>query len=470
MERKHGSFMRTISLKNYLILLIVIIAVICLLFTSLWVLYQTDKQTQHQIDRAIESASKQLLVQLIRVQTNFERPENFPNLILWQEAEKYSGLCVRFIGVQDRLSQSLCRGGGTIAAWPNWFDVFYRWAFSPDKAVTRQITYANKHYGDVVVLSNADVALSNAWQDMRKLMSLAVLTILSLSVSLYFAIGYALRPGRTIVQGLGKMKTDEFTSRLPDFFITEWQYAGQAINQLAADLQSHLAARKALALKLVDVQEQERKFLARELHDEFGQSLAGLSAVASLITQTAEREYPLLAKQGEKVSDIAAYLMDLLRGMLIRLRPADFDELGLIDSLKTMVAGWNAHSGGKTHYRIEVIGDFSDLPGILPVTIYRMVQECLTNIAKHSQASEASVILQRESAEVSTASGHISLHIEDDGIASSLALMNRTGVGLLGLQERVDALAGRLEIKTRAPSGLTIDIDIPLSNVEESVG
>jgi len=462
--------MRSISLKNYLILLIIMIATVCLLFTSLWVLYQTDKQSQHQIHKAIDSASKQLLVQLIRVQTNFERPENFPNLGLWQEAEKYSGLCVRFIGVQDRIEQSLCRGGGTTTGWPNWFDIFYRWAFAPGKAVKRQINYANKHYGDVLVLPNAEVALSHAWQDMRKLMGLAVLTVVSLSISLYFAIGYALRPGRIIVQGLGKMRADEFTSRLPGFFITEWQHTGQAINQLAADLQTNLAARKALALKLVNVQEQERKFLARELHDEFGQSLAGLSAVASLITQTAEKEYPVLAKQGEKVSDITAHLMDLLRDMLIRLRPADFDELGLIDSLKTMVAGWNAQSGGKTHYQIEVRGDFSNLPGILPVTIFRMVQECMTNIAKHSQASQASVILQITPAETSASPGHIYLHIEDDGVASNLAFMNKAGIGLLGLQERVDALAGRLQIQTREPSGLAIDINIPLSNVMESVG
>ena len=460
--------MRTISLKSYLVLLIIVIATFCLFFTTLWVLYQTDKQTQQQTKQALNSAAKQLLVQLIRVKTNFERPENFPNLNLWQGADKYSGLCVRFIGLEEQVEQSVCRGGGIDHSWPGWFDAFYRWIFAPGQSIKQQLNYAGKHYGYVVALPSVDIAIDNAWQDVRKLMGLAVFTVVSLSVLLYFAIGYALRPGRVIIQGLEKMKTDEFAFRLPDFFITEWQYTGQAINQLAVNLQTNLAERKALALKLVDVQEQERKYLARELHDEFGQSLAGLSAVASLITQLAEKDYPPLAKQGEKVSDITAYMMSLLRDMLIRLRPSDFDELGLIDSLKAMVDGWNSQSGGQTHYQLEVIGDFTDLNDTLPVNIFRMLQECLTNIAKHSKASNALIILQHISTNTETiVSDHILLKVEDDGIASDLTFIKRSGIGLLGLQERVDALGGILQFKTLTPSGLAIYIDIPLVKTKE---
>ena len=460
--------MRSISLKSYLIILIIIIASLCLLFTSLWGLYQTDKQTQLQTNQALNSATKQVLVQLIRVQTNFERAENFPNLSLWQEAENYSGLCVRFIGLQDRVEQSICRGGGVTRSWPDWFDGFYRWLLSPGNAVEQQLSHAGQHYGTLVVQPSIDVALDNAWQDVRKLMGLALLTVMSLSILLYLAIGYALRRGRVIVEELQKMKANEFSTRLPDFFITEWQYMGQQMNQLAADLQANLAERKALSLKLVDIQEQERKFLARELHDEFGQSLAGLSAVASLITQLAEKDYPPLAKQGEKISEITAYMMGLLRDMLIRLRPSDFDEVGLIDSLKALVAGWNSQSGGNTHYQLEVVGDFSDLNDTLPVNIFRMAQECLTNIAKHSKASNALILLQRISFTLEpNDSEHILLKIEDDGIASDLTFIRRSGIGLLGLQERVDALGGTLQFKTLTPSGLAIHIEIPLFNGRE---
>lgn len=463
--------MRTISLKSYLVSLIIIVATLCLLFTSFWVLYQTDKQSQNQTNQALNSAATQLLVQLIRVQTGFQRPENFPNLSLWQEADKYSGLCVRFIGLEDRVEQSVCRGGAIVNNWPDWFDVFYRWAFTPGKAVVQQISHAGKHYGRLVVIPSADVALDNAWQDVRKLMSLALLTVVSLSILLYFAIGYALRPSRVIVNDLQTMKENEFSTRLPDFFITEWQYMGQEINQLAAELQTNISERKALALKLVGIQEQERKFLARELHDEFGQSLAGLSAVASLITQLAEKDCPELAKRGEKVSDITAYMMSLLRDMLIRLRPSDFDQLGLVDSLITMVAGWNSQSGGRTLYQLEVIGDFSELNETLPVNIFRMVQECLTNIARHSKATQALVVLQRFSfSKETTLDDRILLQIEDDGIASDLTFIKRSGIGLLGLQERVNALGGSLQFKTLDPSGLAIHIEIPLVTSKEIAG
>lgn len=460
--------MRTFSLKSYLLLLIITVATLCLMFTSLWVLYQTDKQTQQQTQQALNSAAKQLHVQRIRVQTNFDRAENFPNLALWQEAENYSGLCLRFIGVEATVEQSVCRGGGMTESWPAWFELLYRKLFHPDKALEQPISHAGQYYGTLMALPRDDVALNNAWQDIRKLMGLAVLTTISLSVMLYFAIGYLLAPSRVIIHDLQKMKTNEFSSRMPDFFITEWQYMGQEINQLAADLQTNLAERKALALKLVGIQEQERKFLARELHDEFGQSLAGLSAVASLITQLAEKDYPLLASQGEKITEITTHMMDLLRGMLIRLRPSDFDELGLVDSLKVLITGWNTQNSGKTHYQLEVIGDFSDLNDTLPVNLFRMVQECLTNIAKHSRASKALVMLQRINVPaVGKWREHIVLNIEDDGIASDLTFIKRPGIGLLGLQERVEALGGMLQFNALSPSGLAIHIDIPLQNTRE---
>ena len=196
--------------------------------------------------------------------------------------------------------------------------------------------------------------------------------------------------------------------------------------------------------------------------------MAGLSAVASLITQVAEKDCPPLVKQGEKITGITAHMMELLRDLLIRLRPSDFDELGLIDSLQAMVADWNSQSGGKTHYQLEVIGDFSDLKDSLPINIFRMSQECLTNIAKHSQASNALVLLQRVlNNEKGIFNDCILLKIEDDGIASDLSFIQRPGIGLLGLQERVDAMGGSLHFNTLKPSGLAIEIEIPLLNSRE---
>lgn len=458
--------MRTISLKVYLIFLIILIASICLLCVSGFVLYQANSQSKAQTANALISVEKQLKVQLIRISTNFDLPENFPNLGLWQEAEQRSGLCVRFTRPKERLVRSVCRGGIVKEDWPNWFESIYRWFFDPGLAMVKKIEHAGEIHGTVTLLPSAMVELDHAWRDVEKLMSLSAVTVISLCILLYFAVGRAWRPAKVIVAGLDQMAEDNFSSRLPDFNITEWQRTGEAINYLASDLQNTISERKGLALKLVNAQEEERRYLARELHDEFGQSLAGLTAVASLITQTAEKESPSLVAQGEQIGRITQNMMDLLRGMLVRLRPADFDEIGLVESLKGMIATWNAQSGGKTQYELKIEGDFSDLTGPIPVNLYRIVQECLTNISKHANATKAIVDLQRIATSNSNVAEKVHLKIKDNGIAKNVTLNNKKGNGLSGIHERVTALGGDVLLQTEKAGGLTVQIQIPINKIK----
>lgn len=459
--------MRSISLKIYLIILIILIAVVCLIAVSTYVLYQANTRAQEQTLSSLDSVEKQLKVQLIRISTHFELPENFPNLGLWQEAEQRSGLCVRFTRPNERLVRSVCRGGIVKEQWPHWFEKIYRWAFKPGEARVRTIEHAGEVHGNVTVLPSAQVELDRAWQDVRKLIGLSTVTVISLCVLLYFAIGRALRPASIIVSGLDKMVEDDFNTRLPDFSISEWQRTGEAVNHLAANLQSTLVERQDLALRLVNAQEEERRHLARELHDEFGQSIAGLNAIASLITQTASTDCPDLLPQGKQVSRIAENMMLFLREMLQRLRPVDFDEVGLVQSLKSLVANWNVQSGGKTQFHFACEGEFSDLVGPVPVNLFRIAQECLTNIAKHAEATEAHVYLRR----VSVLPGFeekekLLLKVSDNGVASLTSIKaNKKGNGLTGIRERVTALGGKVDLREKEQGGLEVEINIPLRHV-----
>lgn len=273
----------------------------------------------------------------------------------------------------------------------------------------------------------------------------------------------ALHPAQVIVAGLEKMEKDELSFRLPTFELEEWQRTGKAINQLAASLEQLLSERKKLALKLMNIQEEERRYLARELHDEFGQCLAAINAVAASISQTAENECPELVPEGKKISGIVHHMMESLRGLLLRLRPSDIDELSLTASLKSLVAGWNASSGGKTHYNLAVHGDLDRLPEPIPVTIFRIVQECLTNVSKHSFANNAKVTLRTVSENSSITT--IELIIEDDGKATNLPFEDSPGIGLLGIRERVTALGGRLTLKTGNPCGLAVHVRLPVQSL-----
>ena len=324
----------------------------------------------------------------------------------------------------------------------------------------------------MIISSNVETELAHAWHDIKTLMKLSAMTIFSLCTLLYFAVDWALRPARLIVSGLEKMAEGNLSMRLADFKITEWQRTGQAINQLAENLEKTLADRNQLALQLVNTQEEERRYLTRELHDEFGQSLAGLSAIASSITQTAEKECPQLVKESQNVGRITTQMMELLKNMLTQLRPIDFDEFGLVESLQSMVTEWNTRRGGKIKYELNIIGDFSHLPSTVAVNVFRIVQECLTNVSKHSEATRANVKLEKinhtDNLAETKSGDSILLIIKDNGITEAIELSASSGLGLLGMRERVSALGGEMTIKANKPSGLIVRVWLPFQHLIES--
>ncbi|MDD5322382.1 MAG: histidine kinase [Methylococcales bacterium] len=449
------------NLKFHLLMRIIVIAVICLIATAAYILYQADQQAILETRVTAESIDKQLELQLLRIDAGFGQPERFPDFDLWKETGTVSGVCVSYLSANSSLKRNICKGAKiTSRIWPIWFERFYQWAFHPVFEVVRQVIFKGQVHGSVVVTPSAEMGIASAWQAIRGLMGLSASTTLALCLLVYFTISRVLRPAQTIVTGLEKMEKGELSLRLPAFELDEWQRIGKAINQLVTSQELLLSERKKLALKLMNIQEEERRYLARELHDEFGQCLAAINAVAASISQTATYECPALVPEGKNISRIADHMMESLRGLLTRLRPSDIDELRLTASLKSLVTGWNVSSGGKIHYNLAVNGNLDLLPEPIPVTIFRIVQECLTNVSKHSGANNAKVTLRTLHADNSITA--IELIIEDDGKVNNLPFEDSPGIGLLGIRERVNALGGRLTLETCKPGGLAVRVWLPV--------
>jgi signal transduction histidine kinase len=448
------------NLKFHLLSRIIVIAALCLIATAAYILYQADRQAILEAQITAESIDKQLELQLLRIDAGFGQPERFPDFDLWKETSTASGICINYRSADGNLRRSICNGADvTSRIWPTWFESFHQWAIHPGLEVVRQVLFNNQIHGSVIVTPSAEMEIANAWQNIRGLMGLSFTTASALCLLVYCTVSRALRPAQVIVTGLEKMEKGELSLRLPAFELDEWQRTGKAINQLAASQEQLLSERKKLALKLMTIQEEERRYLAGELPDEFGQCLAAINAVAASISQTAEYEYPALVPEADNISRITGHMMAVLRGLLLRLRPSNIDELGLTVSLKSLVAGWNVNCGGKIHYGLAVDDDLDRLPEPIPLTIFRIVQECLTNVAKHSAAANAKVTLRRVQPDHSTA---IELTIEDDGITDRLPFDDNAGIGLLGIRERVNALGGRLILETCKPSGLVVRAWLPV--------
>lgn len=217
-----------------------------------------------------------------------------------------------------------------------------------------------------------------------------------------------------------------------------------------------LQEKRFLAQKCMAVQEDERRNLARELHDELGQCITAIQADAETIQELSHGQDRRLSTSAQAIQEVASRIYGVVHTMMERLRPSALDQLGLAATLREEVNGWRARCPG-THYTLQLAGDLDLLGERLSISLYRVVQECLTNIAKHAQAGEVrvSVRVVRD-----TGGDRVALDVEDDGIGMAPAAQGR-GLGLIGMRERVEALGGRFEIATAAGAGMRIHAEIP---------
>ena len=444
------------NLKLHLLTRIALVAVLCLLVIAGFLLHKSHRQAEQNSLQLADAVGKQLESQLLLRIAGIGRATAFPDFEFWKQSVHHQGVCLTYSAKEDETPRSICTGVALVdAAWPSWFENFYHRTFKPGAPVVRLMTVQGRNYGSLTVTPSAELEIAEAWQQTSSLMALSAVTVSAVCLLVYLAISRALKPAQTIVDGLAKLESGQLAHRLPSFELDEWQKITAAINQLASSQQLLLNERQTLLVKLIDLQEQERRSLARELHDEFGQCLAAINAVATSIKQTAQTLAPDLVNDADHIGRITLHMLADVRSMLARLRPAEFDEMGLAASLDALIAGWNSNSGGKTVYRLKLAGDCGRLSECQALSLFRVTQECLTNIAKHAAASQVSVTLLIDS-------DTVLLTVADDGIAASLPFAPSAGIGLLGIRERVTAMNGQLSLAIAKPHGLIVEVSLPI--------
>lgn len=277
-------------------------------------------------------------------------------------------------------------------------------------------------------------------------MTVLALVLLLLNGILYIIIGQWFRPVRDILSGLDQVEHGNFGNLNTHASLPELRVISEKINRLGAVLKEARDENRKLARKSLLIQEEERKNLAQELHDDMGQSISAIKAIAFSISQ---RENDDKSTAGaEKIQDISSAMHQRVRGMMSKLRPTTLDELGLVPALQHMVDEWNDHHSDK--FCSMKISDKAEASSPdFKINIYRIIQEALTNVARHSDASEVSVLLEVEDT--------VQLSIFDNGIGFNPDSV-KAGLGLVGIRERAQALGGKCEIHTAKNNGVRINI------------
>jgi PAS domain S-box-containing protein len=246
---------------------------------------------------------------------------------------------------------------------------------------------------------------------------------------------------------------------------------------------------RALARRLVEVQEDERTRLSRELHDELGQSITAVKSLATAIARLDGRRIDEIRGLGGSIIELSGQLYDVVKNIMHRLRPDVIDSLGLEESLRVCVDKSQLEITG-IGVTLDVEGDLESLSEVVKVTTYRIVQECLTNISKYAMASNVYIKVHRcylplmerrhlprilagsnetsQSMAAPLFKDTLVISVTDDGVGMDIrrALDKEDkithGLGLQGIKERVTALGGRFDVFSEAGRGVRLSITIDL--------
>jgi two-component system, NarL family, sensor histidine kinase UhpB len=233
--------------------------------------------------------------------------------------------------------------------------------------------------------------------------------------------------------------------------ITEQKHAQQA----EAELVQNRRLTQLIQLRL----EEERRSIARELHDELGQSVTAIRTIGAAIANRARADAPEVHASAMTIVEVAGRIYDTVHNIIRQLRPSALDNLGLREALEELLGSWRDRYPDIS-VRMTLTGNLDALGERINITVYRFVQEGLTNVVRHAAATRAEVTVARQGEA-------LEVTVRDNG--KGLGERNQSDLarfGLMGMRERVEALGGHFEIESRAGEGLCAHARIPLAAAE----
>ena len=323
--------------------------------------------------------------------------------------------------------------------------------------------------GKLTVHANASRAALDAWEDALGLAGSALALLLAVNALVFWLVGRAVRPFGQIVAALNQLQAGRFDAALPVLAGQEAAAIGAAFNRMVGELQTHLETeRRALRaeLQLADSRElgrwidrhveQERHLIARELHDELGQSVTAMRSMALSIAQRSQGIDAQTAAAAQLIADESSRLYDAMHGIIPRLTPLVLDNFGLAEALDDLVER-TRRSQPQLAIQTRIELGASALGAELALTLYRAAQEGITNALRHGQAQRLELDLRADA-------DRLTLTLTDDGHGLPPEGWQRPGhYGLRWLAERVQALQGTLRVDAVAPHGVRLEVQIALA-------
>jgi two-component system sensor histidine kinase UhpB len=328
--------------------------------------------------------------------------------------------------------------------------------------------------GKLMVRSNASRAALDAWDHFVELVSGAVLLLLIVNALVFWVVGRAVQPFAQIVDALKQVESGRFDVALPGLHGIEANAIGAAFNRMVRVLGTQLETEKRAIraeAQLSDSRElarwvdhhieQERRVIARELHDELGQSVTAMRSMALSIAQRVHAHDAQAEAAARTIADEASRLYDAMHGLIPRLTPLVLDHFGLADALNDLAARTRqAHAGVQVDVDVR-LGD-TQLGSDAALALYRAAQEGITNALRHGQAQRLSLSLRAQG-------DTVRFELTDDGQGLAPDWAARPGHHGLGwLRERVESLGGSFALESASPRGVRLRAQVPAQSSTHS--
>lgn len=322
--------------------------------------------------------------------------------------------------------------------------------------------------GDLVIEANASRAVLDGWDDALRLFQFGIVVVIVGNLFVFWLVGRTTRPFRQIARGLKDMQAGAWDTRLPRFVTAEPAAIASAFNQMAQSIQDNLDARREaieanvrleqsreFALTIQNRVEEERRQIARELHDETGQSVTAIRSLATSLVRRLQDGDAQARDSAQLIADTAARLYGAMHDLIPRLRPLALDNLGLRDALDEQVGEWR-----RQHPQVEFTLAFGALPPELgesyALAAFRIVQEAAINALRHGRPTRIDI-------SVSADARDLRLEIRDNGTGLGPDWQKPGHFGVRGMRERARMLGGEVLVDAAPDGGVRVNARLPLA-------
>jgi two-component system, NarL family, sensor histidine kinase UhpB len=445
-----------ISLKLRLNIMITCLLIIVLIIGSGFMLLNARDNVRAEIE---STASLALHLLDREILTFAKTPMGGPNAMPFNLASlsHIRHLRIEFFDMSGRVRDTNqivgAKDGAHIA--PQWF-VRVMTNIAPMMQTTRTVIFGGQPVGRLIITPDPSYEIEEIWDDTKGLLALVFVFFIAVNVMVYWAIESALKPVNRILVALTNLEEGKLDTRLPSFELPELASIGDKFNGMAETLEQSIKRNLGLSRQIIGLEEAERKSLARDLHDEIGQSITAIHVDAQAILNIKDIDtfnFEKLRISAQAIVLVTKKMMGITHQILNRLRPETIDKLGLKEALEDLVSSWSTKLNGAV-CSINIAGEFKALPETIAITAYRIVQESLTNIARYANAQKVSVGVFEEA-------NTLVLMIEDDGKGFKQDKVTK-GFGLQGMRERIEGLSGEFELDSDVGIGTRIVVRLPI--------